>query len=219
MMMCDHVRQVREVPARGGEIQREQALLATEEQALVEAADVEVRRAPEHARAGEEAEHGYAGQSGWPRQRARRHRAARRVLPILGAHEDARRDHGERRVPVEGVRRARERVRCPPRVVVRQRDVRGPQVLDADVASRRTDVAAQPDDVEVREAAREPRGGAVGGVVVDHDDRRARRQCAQPLHRARHLDVAIVGEDGDADAWIAGAHVSLQYRSGSSASA
>ena len=102
VVMGDDVLAVGEPPARGGEVEGQQRLLAADHEAGMEPAGGQVRAAPHGGAAGDEAEDARSRPPRRLRQRAGRHRRARRVDASLLGDEDAPRDEAEARVGVEG---------------------------------------------------------------------------------------------------------------------
>lgn len=90
---------------------------------------------------------------------------------------------------VEELDRTLERIRLPPRVVVREGDVPGVGQSDAGVASDRADVVRQPDDLDLRIGRLDGVRRAVRRTVVDQDYRAAvPTQCVEEFQPAVAAD-------------------------------
>src|SRR5215218_3052130 len=87
---------------------------------------------------------------------------------------------------MKGVGRPAKCTRRPPRIVVREGDVRRIDSPDAAIAGRRTDVPGELDHLNGREIAPDGGRGSVAGGVVDDHDRRSlgkRRKLAEAVER------------------------------------
>ena len=126
---------------------------------------------------------------------------------ILGAarlHQDSAGDRAQPRMGVEEIRRTAQRSRLPPGVVVAERHIGGRGLGDGDVAADGAEVGGRPDQPHLRKTVRDGVGGAVGGGVVDHDDRRLLRQRAQMLEGPQQLRATVPGDDHHGDPRVSG---------------
>ncbi|MDR9022327.1 hypothetical protein FEP53_03703 [Burkholderia multivorans] len=194
IVMDGQRRRVHEPVAGRAEVQREQRFLAAEKIARMVSARAHERLAPEHRRAGQQAEDRAAGQRHRRFERARGHHAAGRVLALVRADQHARRERGHVRIRVEQIGRVAQRAGRPPRVVVAERDVGRARDRDAEIAAGRARIAGRRDERRVRKARMHERGRRRVGRVVDDDDRGPVRQRGEPRERARELVGAPVRE-------------------------
>ena len=122
------------------------------------------------------------------------------------ADEHARREHGDARRRVHGARRALQRARRPPRVVVAQGHVGRIEQAQADVARRRAMIAIEGEDLDVAMTRTHGRDRAVARAVVDHDDGRALGKGRQPRQGGQQPLAAVAGDDDDGNRGRAQAH-------------
>lgn len=168
-----HVRHIAEMPAVCRQIEGQQSFFGTEMQERIEPGDLEVSLFPDNRRTREEAENQGSGQAGGMPEWAGRHQFVDGIVPAVGADERATRYEAQAWTGVEYSFGFDERVTGPPRVVVAERDIRGPGDRDAEIARRRSEIVGQPDNPHIRKRLR-PAYGVIIGSVVQHHDRRAR---------------------------------------------
>jgi hypothetical protein len=112
-------------------------------------------------------------------------------------HFDPRGDEGSRRVRTEDRHRMRQRARCPPRVIVAERDEGRGCEAGTDVAPGRAEVVRRSHVPNVRSVLRHGGTSAVGRRVVDDDDADVAVRGMQPRQRREQFGAAIACDHDD----------------------
>jgi len=164
----------------------------------VKTAHRQIGLGPDHRRAGDEARDAVAVGHG-AKRRAGGHDRADGILAAARLDQKPRGEQPELRSIVEEADSALQAARRPPGVIIAEGHVLCRGGKDPGGPAGGAEVAPERDHPHVRPAAADLLGSAVGGAIVDHDDRHIVRQRGQPVERLAERRVPVASDDHDAD--------------------